>query len=298
MTNVGSAPGSAQVDTKELGKSIGDARRAVGLTQQELCIKAGLSYSTLAKIERGAIKTPSVFTVAIIAQATNTTVEQLIGMQPLTEAARESAPVVDYKTSKTGIRFIYFDINGVLVRFFHGAFNQLAADTNVSASVIETAFWHYNDAVCRGEMTMDEFNRALASRIKVDAIDWQKYYMSTIEPLSEVQECLKWAAEHYRVGLLSNIMPGFITQMMNSGVLPSLAYSAVIDSSVVGAIKPEPSIYQLATERSGVQAEEILFVDDSRTNLMAAERMGWQVLWLDDYQPTQSVDRIKQALEF
>lgn len=298
MDDVGTTKGLGQLDTRALGESIGDARRAAGMTQQDLCSVADLSYSTLAKIERGAIKTPSVFTVAAIAQATQTSVEELVGLSAPRGVAASAQTSIDYKTSKSGVKFVYFDINGVLVRFFHGAFTNLAADTGVSASIIETAFWHYNDAVCRGEMTMDEFNTALASRIKAPAIDWQKYYMGSVEPLQEVQDCLTWASQHYRIGLLSNIMPGFIGEMITIGVLPKAEYTTIIDSSKVGMIKPEAEIYAIATQRSGVSPEEILFIDDSRTNLMAAERMGWQVLWLDDYQPQQSVDRIKQSLEF
>jgi len=45
-------------DEKALGQRLQKARQNAGLTQQELCQKAGLSYSTLAKIERGAIKAP------------------------------------------------------------------------------------------------------------------------------------------------------------------------------------------------------------------------------------------------
>ena len=36
---------------------------------------------------------------------------------------------------------------------------------------------------------------------------------------------------------------------------------------------------------------------NSRTNLMAAEKMGWKVLWFDDYNPTESVNRVHSALE-
>ena len=36
-----------------LGKRVQDFRKKAGFTQQELCHKAKLSYSTLAKIERG-----------------------------------------------------------------------------------------------------------------------------------------------------------------------------------------------------------------------------------------------------
>ena len=44
-----------------LGRRLQEARKKANFTQQELCQKAGLSYSTLAKIERGAIKSPSIF---------------------------------------------------------------------------------------------------------------------------------------------------------------------------------------------------------------------------------------------
>ena len=287
-----------QADAKGLGKAIGDARRRAGLTQQDLCARTDLSYSTLAKIERGAIKTPSVFTVMSIAQTLGISVEQLVGGGAAASSS-PTAPARTYKTSKSGISFVYFDINGVLVRFFHHAFSQLAQDSGASASQIESTFWHYNDAVCRGEMTMDEFNTALSARIGGFPVDWQKYYTSTVNPIKETQECLKWASGHYRVGLLSNIMPGFIPEMIKIGLLPHLDYNTIIDSSEVGAIKPEPRIYQLAAQKAGTDnPSQILLIDDSRTNLMAAERLGWQVMWFDDYQPAESVERIKSALEF
>jgi len=69
------------VNEKALGKRLQLARKRAGMTQQELCQKAGLSYSTLAKIERGAIRSPSVFTVAAIAQATGTSVEDLLDLE-------------------------------------------------------------------------------------------------------------------------------------------------------------------------------------------------------------------------
>ena len=55
------------MDEQSLGRHLQTARMAAGLTQQELCQQAQISYSTLAKIERGAIKSPSVFTIQRLA---------------------------------------------------------------------------------------------------------------------------------------------------------------------------------------------------------------------------------------
>jgi FMN phosphatase YigB (HAD superfamily)/DNA-binding XRE family transcriptional regulator len=276
------------MDEQGLANRLQTARRRAGLTQQELCQKANLSYSTLAKIERGAIKSPSIFTIQNIAAALNTSLDELIG----TSGAAAAKAV-----SKSGVRFVYFDINGCMVSFFQGAFVHLAADSGVPADVIETAYWHYNDQACRGEISLSDFNHALAERIGVDTIDWQHYYFEAIKPIEGMVELLTWAASNYRIGLLTNIMPGFLSRMVLDKLLPNLKYDVIVDSSEVNLIKPDPAIYQLATERSGCTPSEILFVDDSRPNIMAAEKVGWHVLWFDGYDPDQSITRIRSALE-
>ena len=280
------------MDEVGLGKSLQNARKKAGLTQQQLCQKANLSYSTLAKIERGAIKSPSIFTIQSIAGALGVTLSELMGDKVPQTSATDTK-----KRSKSGVRFVYFDINGCLVRFFHRAFSRLAHDTGVPADMIETTFWHYNDAVCRGELSMDEFNHLFAERLGLKNLDWQTYYMEAIDPIEEMRELLAWAAEHYRVGLLSNIMPGFIDEMFERKILPDVLYTSIIDSSKVGAIKPEPKIYEIAQEWAECEPAEILLIDDSRANLMAAERMGWHVLWFDDYRPEESVQHVRDALE-
>lgn len=283
-----------EASEKLLGKAIQSARQKAGLTQQQLCMSADLSYSTLAKIERGAIKTPSVFTVQRISQALGLSMDDLLGVVVHTGASGPAAK----KTSKSGIKFLYLDINGCLVRFFQGAFVRISHDTGVSSDLIESTFWHYNDAVCRGEITMEEFNGILAHRLGVPTIDWTEYYMDAVETIKESHDLVAWAAQHYRVGLLSNIMPGYITELITRGKLPDLPYDVIIDSSEVHAIKPEPEVYEIAQKRARVAPEEILFVDDSRTNLMAAERLGWRVLWFDDYRPAEAVEKIRSALTF
>jgi FMN phosphatase YigB (HAD superfamily)/DNA-binding XRE family transcriptional regulator len=286
----------SEASEKLLGQAIQEARQAAGLTQQQLCQKAELSYSTLAKIERGAIKTPSVFTVMKLAQILGVSVDGLMGATVDTSSTYSTNN--SKKKSKSGISFLYMDINGCLVRFFHSAFTKISAYTEVPSEVIESAFWHYNDAVCRGEISMDDFNSRLSAKLGLKELDWSKYYLDAVEPIVESHELMIWAAKHYKIGLLSNIMPGQIQSLIENGKLPDIKYDVIIDSSQVGAIKPEADIYKIAEAETDVKPEEILFIDDSRTNLMAAERQNWRVMWFDDYDPAVSVEKIKQALEF
>ena len=279
------------MDERDLGKRLQAARQAAGLTQQKLCQKANLSFSTLTKIERGAIKAPSIFTIQSIAGALNLSLDELVGHGP---GARPNRRL---QKTRSGASFIYFDMNGCLVHFFQRAFGRLAADSGVPADLVETTFWHYNDDVCRGIMTTDDFNTELAKRLGIDKIQWQKYYLETVEPIPEMHELVNWAAEHYRIGIMTNTMPGLVTAMKRSGQLPNAAYDAIIDSSEIGAIKPEARMYETAQEQAGCPPEEILLIDDSRANLMAAEKLGWHVLWFDDARPEESAASVRAALE-
>lgn len=282
------------MDEKGLGRQLQVARQTAGLTQQALCHKAGLSYSTLAKIERGAIKAPSIFTIQSIADALGLSLANLMG--DVSGNGPKNGQRAR-KTSQSGVRFAYFDINGCLVRFYHRAFTRIAEDSGASPDLIETAFWHANDAVCRGDLKLTAFNANFGQQFGLEGFDWRTYYFEAIEPIQEMQELVRWAASHYRVGLLSNIMPGQIDTMLERGLLPAVPYESVVDSSKVGAIKPEPKIYETAQAMAGCPPSEILLVDDSRTNIMAAERQGWKVLWFDDYRPAESVGRVRTALE-
>jgi len=276
------------LDEKQLGRRLQAVRQASGLTQQALCQKAGLSYSTLAKIERGAIKTPSIFTIQNIAIALNTTLDQLVGL-PMQARQRQR--------SRSGVRFVYFDVNGCLVKFSLSVFTQIAADCDLPADVVESAFWHYNDQICRGDMTMAEFNEAMASRLGMATFDWLSYYLGATTPIPQMDQLLAWALQHYGVGLLTNSMPGFVKHMITTGVIPNVPYDVIVDSSEVHLLKPERQIYEIALARAGCRPDEILLIDDLQGNIMAGERSGWHVMRFDTSDAARSVERIREALE-
>ncbi len=276
------------MDERGLGKRLQEARQAAGLTQQQLCQKANLSFSTLTKIERGAIKSPSIFTIQSIAGAVGLSLDELVG---------QTTPVRNLRKTKSGASFIYFDVNGTLVLYYQRAFAEIAKDTGAPIDAVETAYWHYNDEVCKGELSVKDFNTRFAEKLGVDEIDWLAYYLEAIEPVKEMQDVVKWASEHYKIGLLTNIMPSLITTLKQKSLLPNINYDAIVDSSEVGITKPDPRIYEIARDLAGCPPEEILFIDDLRSNLTVAEKQGWNVLSFDDARPEQSAEYIRQALE-
>ena len=59
-------------------------------------------------------------------------------------------------------------------------------------------------------------------------------------------------------------------------------FDGMVVSGREGAIKPDPRAYQRVLDRAGMAAGEMLFVDDSPTNIEAAHRLGFDVHLFDD----------------
>ena len=57
------------------------------------------------------------------------------------------------------------------------------------------------------------------------------------------------------------------------GFLDELLESVVV-SGTEGVAKPDPGIYELVVERSGIPAEELVFVDDKQANVDGAVAVG------------------------
>jgi len=275
---------------KRLGKVVQDARKSHGLTQQELCQKSGLSYSTLAKIERGAIKAPSIFTIQNIAATLG------IGLDGLMSGVPLERPMPKKKVSKNGVRFVYFDMNGCLVRNSGRALAQISEDSGVTPDVIETIFWQFNDDLNRGVMHVDERNTALTAKLNM-RIDYAQYYLSACEATPGIGELVQWVQTNYRVGVLTNTMELLYQGLKDRNKIPDVAFDVVVDSSEVHMMKPDHRMFEIAAEKAGVEPEEILLIDDDRPNLVAAGRAGWHTMSFDAFNPEAYISAVRNALE-
>jgi HAD superfamily hydrolase (TIGR01509 family) len=276
------------MDEKGLARRLQQVRRDNGLTQQELCQKSGLSYSTLAKIERGAIKSPSIFTIQSVASAMGIGLDELLGIAPRRPNQK--------KTAKNGAQMVFFDVNGCVVQFTHNAFAKMSQESGKPVSDIQNVFWEYDDAINRNEKSVEDINRALSELLHQD-VDWLDYYLQTTEIIGGMHDLMTWVSEHYHIGLLTNSMPGFVAALQATGKIPDLPFKAIIDSSDIGSMKPENAMYEAAETATGFAGSQIMFVDDLRANLIAAKRFSWNTIWFDPYRPDVSIATIRQSLE-
>ncbi len=84
------------------------------------------------------------------------------------------------------------------------------------------------------------------------------------------------------VAVISN-SEGFLEEILEEqGILP--AFDLVIDSGVVGVEKPDPAIFRIALDRTGVAARRALHLGDTyATDVLGARAAGVRVALIDPY---------------
>ncbi|MBD3927152.1 HAD-IA family hydrolase [Nocardioides cavernae] len=123
--------------------------------------------------------------------------------------------------------------------------------------------------------------------------DFWRWYVGTLD-----RELFDWFAGQRPARLtaiLSNSGPGARERERFHGfedVTDDIVYS-----HEVGLAKPDPAAYKLVTRRLGVEAAEVLFLDDVEANVVAARALGWHaVLHLDTAASIAEMERVIEAV--
>ena len=204
--------------------------------------------------------------------------------------SRREQSTVDAKAVKAAV----FDLGGVLIEGGPRevvAFGERVGLTPERWEPVRRELFGNDSAWARlerGEISFEAFVEELKRRVVAagGAIDdaTARAFMGRPEPMAETTTIRTAMVEAVRA--LKTVMP---TALLTNNIVewregwsalfddPSL-FDVVIDSSAVGARKPERRIYEVTQQRLGVAHEEIFFVDDIGQNLKAARALGWHTL--------------------
>ncbi len=97
----------------------------------------------------------------------------------------------------------------------------------------------------------------------------------------------KLRSEGYALGLLSNIGPGTIEQIVSEAELEQY-FDAKIFSYQVGLAKPDAEIFELVAQRLATPVEDCVFVDDNPRNYEGALRAGMRAIQYQDFAQFES----------
>ena len=109
---------------------------------------------------------------------------------------------------------------------------------------------------------------------------------------SELVSQLKNAG--YKLYVLSNMSFEFISDFRKYPILKE--FDGEVISCYYNLIKPERAIYELISNKFGLNPTETLFIDDKPVNTVAAADFGFQVFNFDRENPAESCDELRKML--
>ena len=108
------------------------------------------------------------------------------------------------------------------------------------------------------------------------------------------KEALELVADRFPIGIVTN---GFLeTQQNKIEVMGLDQYTDnFIITEEIGVMKPHPKVFDVATERSGADRNEILYVGDSySSDVIGGRDAGWQTAWftafMNEIEENQTAD--------
>ncbi|WP_433872230.1 HAD family hydrolase [Saccharopolyspora sp. CA-218241] len=188
--------------------------------------------------------------------------------------------------SDAAVRAVIFDYGGVLTTSGRAAIRSWTRQEGVRPETYSAALkeWLSRSAppgtpihrLELGEIGAAEFNALLAARLRTtedgpvspDGLLGRIFAHMRPEPV--MHDLVRRLRAHgVRTALLSNSWGNAYPREL----LDELFEDAVI-SDEVGLRKPDPRIYRLALDRLGLDADQVVFVDDGAPNVEAAEDLG------------------------
>ena len=196
------------------------------------------------------------------------------------------------------IKAVFFDLGGVIVRTeFQTPRQQLADRLGMDYEDLSKIVFDSDSGLkaSMGKIAADAHWAFIVKRLKRPAAEIplirEEFFAGDIVDRTLV-EYIRSLRDKYKVGLISNAwsdLRDFIVREKFDDV-----FDKMIISAEVGAVKPEPKIFQIALEHFGVKPREAVFVDDFYINIEGCEKVGIKGIHFKDAEST--VKQLKQLL--
>ena len=194
------------------------------------------------------------------------------------------------------IRCVISDMGKVILHFDRGIFyEKIAGFCPYSKDEVEKLTLQNFDIVVsfnEGAISPQEFYSRVISKLKAE-IGYDEFYAIYSDVFflnSPVLEIMKRLKRNYKLVLLSN------TDIMHFTFIKKrfpeiLIFDDYVLSYEVGAMKPDPRIYEEALKRTGFEPEECLFIDDTEENIKGARKLGINVILMEPRTDLEAVLR-------
>lgn len=189
------------------------------------------------------------------------------------------------------IQAVFSDLDGVL-RLWSG---EQMSRTEATVGLPQGSFWAvaFDSELLRlavtGRISDEEWRREAERRLRsrypdADVGHAVRVWSAALGQVNtEVLELMRLCRRRVPVGLISNATSRLRQDLEQLHLTDEFDY--IFNTSELGVAKPNPTVFQLALERVGVQAEHSFFVDDDADNIYAAAKLGMHAHLYEGVEP-------------
>lgn len=196
------------------------------------------------------------------------------------------------------IKFIYFDYGSVLVNY-DSVFHKVCADFNLDYGDFMKFYDLFDLDINLGKLSTEEYWAHCIQNFNLknaNTYDLPKHWVADYKIIQPINKLIYSLEGKLDIGIISNINSGIWEAGLKYGYVPNINYKQVLLSYQLKIRKPNQEIYLLAQKLSGVQPQEILFVDDKESNLAIPRDMGWETVLFDQLQAEDGVKNILKKI--
>ena len=183
---------------------------------------------------------------------------------------------------QTHINTIFFDLFGVLLGIDQSVVIQyLSKLTNTPyLKTREITLGEPYMRLERGEIKFKEYIEHITALLpngdRINAERLRDIWMNSQVGEMPVVSLLDDLKKKYEVWVISNTTEAHIKSLQSQFVFLN-SFNGIITSDRAGTHKPNPSIFNFALSEANTDPLSSLFIDDSNTNVISAENMGFKV---------------------
>jgi len=177
------------------------------------------------------------------------------------------------------VRAVIFDCFGVLIS---DALSVIVGNLQATDHEGAEEIRHLVGLSNRGLLDPAESNKKIA---KILGIDYRSYRRQIAD--GEVKDLklmayIRTLRPHYKTAMLSNISSAGLHRRFSDTELNE-HFDVVVPSGEIGFAKPEPEAYEIVADRLGMRLEECIFIDDREDYCQAAQGVGMQAIYYQDF---------------
>ncbi len=150
--------------------------------------------------------------------------------------------------------------------------------SGLDPQTFQRRYWAHRLQFDRGALRAREYWQAILGCDELEPQRLERILEADVRGWTDTNEpVLRWALSlpprGIRIALLSN-MPAEILEGMRRRLRWLARFEVQVYSCDVGAVKPEPRIFERCLEALGAGPGEVFFIDDNEENVAAARRIG------------------------